>query len=206
MNSSVSDLRMHTAPVRDVSFADPEFLARPWPELVRLQEEAPVYWSQNQKGWIISTHELVKAAYAERRFSSARVDQLFRHLAPEVQQQLGTLRKYFSLNVNRLDGREHMRVRVLLMKAFGQSVVKSLEEYIEGLVSDILDRCEEQREFDFGSTVASVLPTMVLQRLLACRRRSEAVSSSWLPTLPVPAARRARPRNSCCSWTDRFGT
>lgn len=40
--------------IADVSFADPAFLADPWSPMIRLQEEAPVFHSQNQGGWIIS--------------------------------------------------------------------------------------------------------------------------------------------------------
>ena len=75
------------AEIEDVSFADPAFLADPWTPLIRLQEEAPVYYSKNQGGWIISRHEDVRAAFADRRLSAARVEQFFRGMPPEVQEQ-----------------------------------------------------------------------------------------------------------------------
>ncbi len=44
---------LHTG-ISDVSFADPAFLADPWTTLILLQEEAPLFYSKNQGGWIIS--------------------------------------------------------------------------------------------------------------------------------------------------------
>ena len=51
----------------DVNFADPAFLADPWTPLIRLQDAAPVYFSRNQGGWIISRYDDVRAAFADRR-------------------------------------------------------------------------------------------------------------------------------------------
>ncbi|MDX2235338.1 MAG: cytochrome P450 [Hyphomonadaceae bacterium] len=152
--------------VRDVNFADPAFLARPWPELLRLQREAPVYWSENQKGWIITRHADVKAAFADPRLSAARVEQLFRSMPEDVRAQLQTVRKYLTLNVNRMDGPEHMRIRTLMLKAFDRGVVRQLEGFIDGLIDRILDTCASKGEFDFHAEVCNVLPTMIMQRLL----------------------------------------
>lgn len=151
--------------VRDVSFADPGFLADPWRNIIRLQTEAPVYWSENQRGWIISRHADVKAAYADPRFSAARVDQLFRGIPPEVAAQLTGVRKYTGLIVNRLDGEQHVRIRSLMMKAFDRGSVKKLEGFIGEVIDRVLDQCEAEREFDFNKVVGAVLPTTIMQRM-----------------------------------------
>src|SRR5277367_8987 len=105
-----------TQPVRDevadVSFADPAFLADPWSQMIRLQEDAPVFYSKNQGGWIISRYDDVRAAFADRRLSAARVGQLFRGMPEELQKQLDAVRLYTGLIVNRLDGADHTRIRM----------------------------------------------------------------------------------------------
>ena len=151
--------------VRDVSFADPAFLKDPWSSLARLREEAPVFYSKNQGGWIISRHDDVRAAYADRRLSSARGDQLFRGMPPELRKQLEAVRKFSELNVNRLDGPDHTRIRVLTLKAFSGATIRKVESFIGEVVEDILDQCEREREFDFAQVVGAVLPTRVMQRL-----------------------------------------
>jgi cytochrome P450 PksS len=151
--------------VEDVSFADPAFLADPWTPLIRLQDQAPVFYSKNQGGWIISRHDDVRAAFADRRLSASRVEQLFRGMPPELQEQLKAVRLYTSLLVNRLDGRDLTRVRVLMMKAFDRGAIAKVEGFINEVVDEILDECERLGEFDFSSVVGAVLPTRVMRRL-----------------------------------------
>jgi cytochrome P450 len=160
---------MATAPadeIQDVSFADPAFLADPWTPLQRLQREAPVYFSKKQGGWIISRHEDVRACYADRRLSAARGEQFFRGMSQEVIDQTQNVRAFNRYNVNRLDGRDHMRVRVLLLKAFDAGAIRKAEQFIGEVVDDVLDECGRLGEFDFLKTVSAVLPTRVIQRLL----------------------------------------
>lgn len=162
---------MATAPagtdeIQDVSFADPAFLADPWTPLTRLQREAPVFYSKNQGGWVISRHEDVRACYADRRLSAARGDQFFRGMPPEVLAQTENVRAFNRYNVNRLDGRDHMRVRVLLLKAFDGGAIRKVEQFIGDVVEEVLDECGRLGEFEFLETVSAVLPTRVIQRLL----------------------------------------
>ena len=151
--------------IQDVSFADPEFLRDPWSPLIRLQEEAPVFYSKNQGGWIISRHEDVRAAYADKRLLAARGDQLFRGMPPELRSQLEAVRNFSTLNVNRLDGPDHTRIRVLTLKAFSGATIRKVESFIGEVIEDILDQCEREGEFDFAQVVGAVLPTRVMQRL-----------------------------------------
>jgi len=151
--------------IEDVRFADPAFLADPWTPLIRLQEEAPVFYSKNQGGWIISRYDDVRAAFADRRLSASRVDQLFRGMPEELQKQLEAVRLYTGLIVNRLDGRDHTRIRVLMLKAFDAAVVRTVQGFLGDVIEEILDDCERLGEFDFMQVVSATLPTRVMQRL-----------------------------------------
>jgi len=151
--------------VTDVNFADPAFLADPWSSMIRLQDEAPVYYSRNQGGWIVSRYEDVRAAFADRRLLASRVSQLYRNMPPDMQEKTEAVRLYTGLIVNRLDGRDHTRIRSLLVKAFDKSTVSSVSAFLGELVDDILDKCERLGEFDFAK-MGFELPTRVMQRLL----------------------------------------
>lgn len=149
----------------DVNFADPAFLADPWTPLTRLQEEAPVFFSRNQGGWVISRHEDVRACYADRRLSAARGDQFFRGMPPEILAQTEAVRAFNRYNVNRMDGRDHTRVRALLLRAFDAGAIRKVEQFIGEVVEDVLNECGRLGEFEFLETVSAVLPTRVMQRL-----------------------------------------
>jgi cytochrome P450 len=139
-----------TRGIEDVSFADPAFL---------------VFYSRNQGGWIISRYDDVRAAFADRRLSASRVDQLFRGMPADLQKQLEAVRLYTGLIVNRLDGSDHARIRLLMLKAFDRGVIQKVESFIGEVVDGILGECERLGEFDFMQTVSAVLPTRVMQRL-----------------------------------------
>lgn len=165
--SGTSEISKGTAAgVKDVDFAAAHFLTDPWPELVRLQTEAPIYWSEDRQGWLITRHADVKAAYADRRLSAARLGQFFRGLSPEVVVQLDAIRTYYAINVSRMDGPDHMRIRTLMLKAFNKSSIRKIEDFIDEAIDQILDNCEAAGEFDFNSLVSSKLPTIVIQKLL----------------------------------------
>jgi len=149
----------------DVNFADPTFLADPWTPLTRLQEEAPIFFSRNQGGWVISRHEDVRACYADRRLSAARGDQFFRGMPPEILAQTEAVRAFNRYNVNRMDGRDHTRVRALLLRAFDAGAIRKVEQFIGEVVEDVLDECGRLGKFEFLETVSAVLPTRVMQRL-----------------------------------------
>lgn len=166
MASAPAGTPTDTGAIQDVSFADPAFLADPWTPLQRLQREAPVYFSKQQGGWVISRHEDVRACYADRRLSAARGEQFFRGMSQEVIDQTQNVRAFNRYNVNRLDGRDHMRVRVLLLKAFDAGAIRRVEQFIGEVVDDVLDECGRLGEFEFLKTVSAVLPTRVIQRLL----------------------------------------
>lgn len=152
--------------IADIDFADPAFLVAPWPELLRLQREDPIHWSDRHQGWVISRHADVKAAYADRRLSSARGNQLFGGLSEEMLERLETTIKYNALNVNRLDGRDHIRIRSLMMKAFSNATVSALAPMIGQVADDLLDAVRPGEIFDFHRQIASVLPTRVIQHML----------------------------------------
>ncbi|MHA3795393.1 cytochrome P450 [Sphingomonas sp. YL-JM2C] len=150
----------------DVDFADPAYIRFPWPTLQKLQREAPIFYSPKQRGWIITRHEDVRAAYAERRFSASRTDLWLRGMPQEVVDRVTAMRMFNALNVNRLDGRDHMRIRTLLMKAFDANTIRYVESFLDDIVTAILDDCEAAGTFDFVKMVSAVLPAWVTQRLL----------------------------------------
>lgn len=154
-------------PVIDIDLADPAFLANPWPTLMQLQKQDPIFWSERNRGWIVTRHADVKAAYADRRLSSARgLAQLLRDMPAIDQARVATVVKYIPLTVNRLDGRDHMRVRTLMMKAFTPAIVRSLQPLIQQIVDRVLDDIGDGGEIDFSARVSAMLPPLVIQHLL----------------------------------------
>lgn len=154
------------AAILDIDFADASYIANPWAPLQRLQREAPVFFSETQRGWIVSRHADVKAVYSDPRFSSSRTEQYLRQMPSDVVAQIDAMRTFNALNVNRLNGRDHIRIRSLLMKAIDANTIRRIEDFVPDIIDMVLDRCEELVEFDFQKVVSEVVPASVMQRLL----------------------------------------
>jgi cytochrome P450 PksS len=114
---------------------------------------------------VITRHADVRAAYADRRLSAARINQLFRNIPQDVAERLTSVRLYTGINVNRLDGPDHIRVRSLMLKAFDAGVVRNLQSFIGEVVDDLLDECAAAGEFEFSEMIGARLPATVMCRL-----------------------------------------
>jgi cytochrome P450 len=75
------------------------------------------------------------------------------------------MRRFVGLNIVRLDGRDHSRIRSLMLKAFDGTTVRKVEGFITPVVDEVLDECERLGEFDFMKVVSEVVPPTVIQRL-----------------------------------------
>jgi cytochrome P450 PksS len=153
-------------PSLDVDLFTQENLASPWQPLRRMAEEDPIFWSSRMQAWVLTRHADVKAAYADRRLSAARLEMYLRFLPPGASEKYAALIKSHRLNIVFLDPPAHMRIRTLVMKAFTRPEVEKMLPIIDGISEDILARCAELREFDYIEEVSSVLPTRVIQGML----------------------------------------
>lgn len=150
--------------------ASQEYLSAPWMPLRKLADCAPVFWSEALHAWVVTRHEDVKAAYADRRPSTARMELYLRNLPGDAAERYATLIKYHNLGIAFMDAPSHMRVRTLMMKAFGRRQIDDAKPMIIAIIDDVLDQMEQAREFDFVSLVSAQLPTRVIQAILGVPR------------------------------------
>lgn len=156
--------------VHDVRFADAKRLGeRLSIELDRLREEAPVYWSDNQKAWIITGHEQVTAAFRNSRvFSSTSRPQRIKSFLPEAERE--TRAPYLIGSVQRmifsLDAPEHPRVKRLMMGAFEKRVIEPYRADVRRIIEEALDEAARLGSFDFVPVVAHRIPSHVILKLL----------------------------------------
>lgn len=158
------------ADMLDIPFGTQAYFSAPWRSLRRIAEVEPLFWSDALNGWIVTRHADVKAAYADRRLSAARMDLYLRALPGDPKARFAELVKYHSLSIAFMDQPGHLRVRTLMMKAFGRKQVEGLRPMIAAIIEDILDQAEETREFDFIKLVSANLPTRVIQGMLGVPR------------------------------------
>ena len=155
----------------DVRFADAQALGeRLSVALDRLREEAPVYWSETQRAWIITGHAQVTAAFRNTKiFSSTSRPQRMMSFLPEAEREtrapyleFGSVRRM----IFSLDAPEHPRVKRLMMGAFERRVIEPYRAEIRRIIDETLDEAVRLGSFDFVPTVAHRIPSHVILTLL----------------------------------------
>ncbi|MFF3045228.1 cytochrome P450 [Nocardia sp. NPDC003275] len=133
--------------------------ADPYPYYARLRSEAPVYRNETDDFWALSRHADVRAALRDsERFSSAnglRMEPAF--WGPQAE-------KFFSFVA--MDPPKHTRMRELVVRAFTQRRVQSLEPRLREIARGTLRPLLEQGSFDLIADFAGPFPTDVISELV----------------------------------------
>jgi cytochrome P450 len=154
------------APLEDlVHIEDPAFHVDPWSTYARLQREAPVYWDERHRTWIITRHADVRTVTRTPEiFSSAHGILLFDGVKTD-----GGLGAAFDADGEQLfltDPPRHHELRRIMGTAFNRRAMRQLEESIERFTRELLDEITPGEPFEWSEGVASVLPIRVVCSML----------------------------------------
>jgi cytochrome P450 len=148
-------------------FLTPGFFQNPYPFYEYLLAEAPVTWSDQLNGWLVSPFEDVQAGLQSPAFrSGGRIDQAAKALAPEVREASADALACLNAMMSFRDAPDHTRLRRLVSRGFTARRVAALEPQIHELVNELLDEWPESGTFDLVKTFSFKLPAMVICRLL----------------------------------------
>lgn len=143
-----------------------EFLQDPYPTFKRLQQEAPVFWSEKSKYWIVSryadVHGILRDLSYEKQLQRwNQINPLVKMLPPV--HSLQKSRATWMLNMNPPD---HTRMRGLVNKAFTPAMVNSLRPRIEENVNHYIDQVASMKEFDLVPEFSFPIPVTVIAQML----------------------------------------
>lgn len=148
-------------------FLTPGFFQDPYPFYEYLLAEAPVVWSDQLNGWLVSPFEDVQTGLQSPAFrSGGRIDQAAKALAPEVREASADALACLNAMMSFRDAADHTRLRRLVSRGFTARRVAALEPQIYELVNELLDEWPESGTFDLVETFSFKLPAMVICRLL----------------------------------------
>ena len=143
----------------DLNAIGPDFINNPFETLRNLREHDPVH--RNPDGSLFLTrHADVLYAYRNPAMSSDKTV-AFRDKFGD-----GPLYTHHTTSLIFNDPPYHTVVRKLLSVAFTPRKLKEMEPLIEGVVDGLLDRLEDDKEFDFISAYAMALPTEIISFML----------------------------------------
>ncbi|MEV6342322.1 cytochrome P450 [Actinoplanes sp. NPDC051851] len=141
----------------EIDFADPGFVADPYPALGELRERAPIGWHEGTGRFLAAGHAEVNAVLRDRRLGRFWVDR----------EPACVWEPFNTLHRNQMMENEppvHTRLRSLVAQAFGRGHVERLGPAIETSAAALLAGLEG--EFDLLAEVAEPLAVTVIAELL----------------------------------------
>ena len=167
---------------------DPKVIAHPHQFYSRLRQEAPIVWSEQTQGWVLTRYEDVRHVLRNPElFSSAatmdgpgiigRTDIVREEVAPA-----GTLTMLNS------DRPAHTRLRKLLSTDFTPNKIKRMAPRIEQLSVELLEGAAEREVFDVAKDLAEPLPVTIIAELLGIPSELGVQFKRWsdAATAPLP--------------------
>jgi cholest-4-en-3-one 26-monooxygenase len=147
-----------TALPRTINVLDPAFYVDPWASYKWLRDESPVYWDPVQKLWAISRYDDVMAVeknstqyssyYGSRPHSDQRTDR----------------------SMINMDDPGHQAQRKLVAPRFSPRSVRSHEDHVRRVATEILDDVASAGECEAIEAIASRLPAIMIGDLLGYPR------------------------------------
>jgi cytochrome P450 len=173
---------MTTATELDSLLNDPAFSSDPYPTYARLRDEAPVFWSDGQRQWLVSGLADCKAVLRDTaNFSSFGWESRFLGLLPEdVQDTIPSLWAHVSNpHILIADAPVHTRLRNALRPPFLPRALEPRRERIEALVDELLDRVRDVDPIEIVSMIAHELPVNVISDMLGAPQDDRVQFHGW---------------------------
>ncbi len=141
-----------------VNVLDPDFYVDPWDGYRWLRDEAPVYWDDVQRIWVISRYDDVVAVERDpSRYSSSSGSR------PHLDQTLDK-------SMINLDDPDHQAQRNLVARRFTPRAVRGHEEHVREIAAEIIDAVAPVGECEAIEAIASRLPAIMIGDLLGYPR------------------------------------
>ena len=151
---------------------DPQFLLNPYPVLSELRAHDRPMWHEEMQLWLAATHADATAVL--------RSKSLGRIYTPQEPSDLWeTFNWLHADSIMENEGAKHTRLRALVSKAFNRGQIDRLAPRIQKIVDELLDNCEELREFDLLADFAEPLPVRVIAELLGVSPADEVNLRPW---------------------------
>ncbi len=146
--------------------ASQEFINDPYPTFERFRTEAPVYWSDKGKYWIISKYadvqSILRDLHYEKGLQNSNALNPIVKMLPPVKEAIKS-RSTWMLNQNPPD---HTRLRSLVNRAFTPAMVNSMRDHIQEIADRLIDDVAQKGEMDIVQDFAFPLPVTVIAEML----------------------------------------
>jgi cytochrome P450 len=159
----------------------PAFVADPYPAFAELRREAPVFFHEPTRQWVVSRYADVNGLLRDRRLGRtylhvATHEEFGRETEPEFLAPFWNLIRAGMLDVEPPD---HTRLRRLVSKAFTPRMAEGLRPRIRAIAEGLVRGLVEKGGGDLIAEVAEPLPVTVIAEMLGIPESDRPLLRPW---------------------------
>ncbi len=160
---------------------DDDYLADPYPIAVALHNEHPVFYAKQLGHVVVTDMDDIEAIFLNPDvFASTNVQDPLFPLCAEAAAVLGADDFNAVAVMSNRPEPDHGRIRIYTRKGFSNRRLKSLEDYMRGRATDLLNRMiESGSPANFISALAFPLPAEIVFRFIGFPPEDDALIKSW---------------------------
>ncbi|MBW5287219.1 cytochrome P450 [Burkholderia gladioli] len=144
----------------------PENLRNPYPMFQYLLSEAPLFFDENSKFYVVSRHEDIERLMKDPRVSADRYTTLAADTPTQDRDMNDAIVRYLSMFLLNLEGDRHTRLRNLTNKSFLPKHMESLGPFAQEVTDELLDTVEKKGELEIIADLAFPMPIRFICRIL----------------------------------------
>ncbi|HRW06351.1 MAG TPA: cytochrome P450 [Caldilineaceae bacterium] len=165
--------------------------ANPYPTYAALRAEQPVSRQPAAEGdytiWHVTRYAEAETVLRDHKrfvknFRNTRTPEELAQMPPLT--RLGELLDGHMLNK---DGEDHQRLRNLVNKAFTARMVNSMQQRVQRIADELLDRVAARGQMDLIDDYAFPLPIVVIAEMLGAPAKDRSRFRAWSDAFVVPA-------------------
>ena len=158
-----------------------QFMEDPFPVYRRLQEEAPVYWSDAWDCWLLTRFAHVdEAIRSTARFQNRVYATWMEQIPEENRQELSSFVDYWTTSgFSQQDPPDHTRIRRLVAKALTPDALARMRQRVEALADSLLDEVTESGSTDLPPDFAEPLPAIAVSELVGLPPEERVQFREW---------------------------
>jgi len=155
-----------SSPIESFDPFTPGFRDNPYPYYHRQRANDPVHWLEATNNWHLTRYADAVAVLKDRRFGRDTSSILSPEQQAQIPEAFQPLFRMFGYWLAMYNPPEHGRLQKVLQGRLTRKYVESLSPYIEGIVTDKLDKVIPAGKMDFIADFARDIPLAVIAKLL----------------------------------------
>jgi cytochrome P450 len=156
-----------------------EQLENPYPFYARARREEPIFFSPELDTWVVTRYDDVQTILSQPDiFSSKDALRPAVRFTPAVFAELGKGYPFVPTTVDN-DGKDHLRFRNAVGKAFAPKRIKQLEPFIKEVTTSLVDTFINNHKAEFISQFAYPFPLEVALFLVGIPKEDMTLAKKW---------------------------